>query len=86
MALARGSRGDCYVCLSANSIVNKQLYKEYKNNPDYKDVKINAKGGMKATHIGHNKAEKMTSENYAKIVCKIGFITTDTLASYCPKI
>lgn len=58
MALARGSRGDCYVCLSANSIVNKQLYKEYKNNPDYKDVKINAKGGMKATHIGHNKAEK----------------------------
>lgn len=58
MALARGSRGDCYVCLSANSIVNKQLYKEYKNNPDYIDVKINAKGGMKATHIGHNKAEK----------------------------
>ena len=56
MSLAKGGRGDCYECLSANSIVNRQLYEEYKDNPEYKDVAFNSKsGGMKATSRKHAK-------------------------------
>lgn len=31
-----------------------EVYEKYKNNPDYYDVKINALGGVKATHKEHN--------------------------------
>ncbi len=59
MCLARGGRGDCYECLSVNSIVNRQLYEEYKDNPEYRDVSYNNKsGGMKATSVGHNEASR----------------------------
>ena len=59
MFLATGGRGDCYECLSANSIVNKQLYEEYKDNPEYKDVAFNSKsGGMKATSRKHAKPRR----------------------------
>ena len=59
MSLVGGKRGDCYECLSANSIVNKQLYEEYKDNPEYKDVAFNSKsGGMKATSRKHAKPRR----------------------------
>lgn len=58
MCLARGGRReDCYQCVRPNYAINRELYEQYKNDPEYKLVEFNDKGGMKATHIGHNEPQ-----------------------------